>query len=679
MNECFIEAPHLVDCLFDYLINCRYGLKEIEILDLLYLSALDLISIFKSNNVVVANTTSNSKLIFNYTMNSASSSGEINIDNFRLFTSLIWYTFKYNFFLQHKHNLLLFENYIHNNQLYYCFYDLNIKRKFHHYLISNQANNNYQESPIIDKRRIIYNYFNLNVNEAYIQKLNSPRENTSPNKELIKLVKSGSGGSTQVVRKPSYNVLNELRAVCISLEDDLLVKLNEIVYNRILLLLQPSATLVVENKQTNLIVYRMHQEVNLHYFNFYKFECKLNSTAIQQNSNNNRKLILNEQQLKFLDDYLKNFLLNFDWFINKVKETHVWFYVDDLEYYKHQLQQLSHFTETNARLKQLKDEFKMFEKCFYKIIYALNNDIDQVYVQFYQALHLFDIYRHLNDKYLKINQFFIKLKQHYESSHLLYPILKAPSSGGGEDSNENIFTFNEITSIFDDKKCIVSFVSFIKNLESYVISFSKTKNEIKIWNVKNLKIVRSIKLDMPPKDIRFIDSYKCVLLIERKLHLFDLNKCEHLNDLKTTMDKNMPFFELHNENILVYLNRNRLSVTMTKLPTKNEDNAARQLETQESISGGGGGVISQKVATKPTKHQNQFKAGEDRFMNSLLVSKNGKVMICGDETQKPFPLIVWNLYEQKLIHDFRWQGHEFLTNIQSVTTSGKYLICACKV
>lgn len=34
-----------------------------------------------------------------------------------------------------------------------------------------------------------------------------------------------------------------------------------------------------------------------------------------------------------------------------------------------------------------------------------------------------------------------------------------------------------------------------------------------------------------------------------------------------------------------------------------------------------------------------FKVGEDRFLNSLLVSKNGKICVCGDETQKPFPLL----------------------------------------
>jgi hypothetical protein len=61
--------------------------------------------------------------------------------------------------------------------------------------------------------------------------LNAPRENNSASKELRKLVKNQS-------RKPSYNVLNELRAVRISFEDDLSTKLNDLIFNRILLLQQ---------------------------------------------------------------------------------------------------------------------------------------------------------------------------------------------------------------------------------------------------------------------------------------------------------------------------------------------------------------------------------------------------------------------------------------------------------
>ncbi len=61
--------------------------------------------------------------------------------------------------------------------------------------------------------------------------MNAPRENNSASKELRKLVKNQS-------RKPSYNVLNELRAVRISFEDDLSTKLNDLIFNRILLLQQ---------------------------------------------------------------------------------------------------------------------------------------------------------------------------------------------------------------------------------------------------------------------------------------------------------------------------------------------------------------------------------------------------------------------------------------------------------
>ena len=74
-----------------------------------------------------------------------------------------------------------------------------------------------------------------------------------------------------------------------------------------------------------------------------------------------------------------------------------------------------------------------------------------------------------------------------------------------------------------------------------------------------------------------------------------------------------------------------------------------------------------------------FKVGEDRFLNSLLVSENGHICVCGDEVQKPFPLIVWNLQKRKLIYDLRIQGHEFVTQISAITADGHYVVCACKV
>jgi WD40 repeat protein len=73
-----------------------------------------------------------------------------------------------------------------------------------------------------------------------------------------------------------------------------------------------------------------------------------------------------------------------------------------------------------------------------------------------------------------------------------------------------------------------------------------------------------------------------------------------------------------------------------------------------------------------------FKVGEDRYLNSLLVSPNGGLMVCGDEVQKPFPLLVWNLAQRKLVYDLRQPKHEFQTDIQSISTSGRYVVCACQ-
>ncbi|CAG0918260.1 unnamed protein product [Notodromas monacha] len=73
-----------------------------------------------------------------------------------------------------------------------------------------------------------------------------------------------------------------------------------------------------------------------------------------------------------------------------------------------------------------------------------------------------------------------------------------------------------------------------------------------------------------------------------------------------------------------------------------------------------------------------FKVGEDRFLNSLVVSENGKICVCGDETQKPFPLLVWDLEKRKLVFDLRIPHHEFLTHLMAITKEGHYVACACE-
>lgn len=54
-------------------------------------------------------------------------------------------------------------------------------------------------------------------------------------------------------------------------------------------------------------------------------------------------------------------------------------------------------------------------------------------------------------------------------------------------------------------------------------------------------------------------------------------------------------------------------------------------------------------------------------------------MVCGDETQKPFPLLVWNLTSRQLMYDLRIPFHEFVTRLSAITYEGHYVCCVAQV
>ena len=71
--------------------------------------------------------------------------------------------------------------------------------------------------------------------------------------------------------------------------------------------------------------------------------------------------------------------------------------------------------------------------------------------------------------------------------------------------------------------------------------------------------------------------------------------------------------------------------------------------------------------------------GEDRFLNSLAVSADGGVCVCGDDADKPSPLLVWDLRMRKLRHDLRIRDHEFLTRMTALTDDGRVVVCVARV
>jgi len=210
-------------------------------------------------------------------------------------------------------------------------------------------------------------------------------------------------------------------------------------------------------------------------------------------------------------------------------------------------------------------------------------------------------------------------------------------------------------------------------VDGMLLTLSESEREVCLWRLAadgRLILARCLRLNKCPKDLRLLDPHTAVILCERNLHMFDLERCTHTMDMNSTMSANVPYFEVHDPRHVVLLARNRLSVILMKV--------AAPVAVGLDAAAGGEEEVAQKMysAADPMF---LFKAGEDRYLNSLLVSGNGQVMVCGDEVQKPFPLLVWDLVQRKLVYDLRQQKHEFLTAIQAIGHTGKYMVCGCKV
>lgn len=47
-----------------------------------------------------------------------------------------------------------------------------------------------------------------------------------------------------------------------------------------------------------------------------------------------------------------------------------------------------------------------------------------------------------------------------------------------------------------------------------------------------------------------------------------------------------------------------------------------------------------------------------KYIDEFYVSFRNRILVCGDETQKPFPLLVWHLTQRKLLYDLRIPHHD---------------------
>lgn len=354
----------------------------------------------------------------------------------------------------------------------------------------------------------------------------------------------------------------------------------------------------------------------------------------------NNKPICDTNQLKAI--YLNEFVLNPKWILNKsILSSSFLHFLHDLSYFKSLFEHEDSEHHESIEIQKAKH----LESILYQNLYNLSQDQNRFYL--------------LSKLDNKLESLLSNLEFINKSSYLA--------------SHPQFFVFNNLdlstpNILFDQLNPELKFYSKLIFISKYCfLTLSEAPfNEIRIWRIdlttRSLSTIRTIKFNKPPKDLRLINRNKACVLIDRNLHLIDLDQCAHVFDLNSTMNPSFAFFEIHDSNHVVLLARNRLSVILMKVPMSKQD-----------------GVVPGNVSTSISEDMFLFKVGEDRYLNSLLVSRNGKIMVCGDEVQKPFPLLVWNLDHRKLVYDLRQAKHEFITSIQSISSSGKYVVSACQV
>ncbi|XP_061399057.1 uncharacterized protein LOC133334745 [Musca vetustissima] len=180
----------------------------------------------------------------------------------------------------------------------------------------------------------------------------------------------------------------------------------------------------------------------------------------------------------------------------------------------------------------------------------------------------------------------------------------------------------------------------------FIASISTDREEICVWDIRNCTRVRILRGISQPTAMCPFGAYNAAVLCRREIKVINLDEGKFKVTLKGVMNQKMPYFGLHDQNHLVCLSRNRMYVNLMNL------------ESGDCVT--------------------TFKAGEDRFLNSLLVSGDGRILVCGDETQKPFPLLVWHLSQRKLLYDLRIPHHDFITSLSAITHEGSYVCVVAK-
>lgn len=328
------------------------------------------------------------------------------------------------------------------------------------------------------------------------------------------------------------------------------------------------------------------------------------------------------------EEFLERFVFAPEWLALKVSATDVYQVVEDLD-----------LVLASKEVTPYVEEVKQLRKTLMESSIALAYDGRQLYSQLYSRLVLADLSK------------LPRLRRLWEVSNLpptpcLLPLVIREDNQEVRGLDGLVAEDAEEDSPRYPQEEMVASLHRVKGTVGLLACLSPSGGEIRVWDAFSVRALRTLQGVVQPRDLKFIDSNRAVVLCGRELKIYDLDAAKCVTKLKGVMNQKMAYYGLHDADHVVALSRNRMYVNMMNLNS------------------------GDCVAT--------FKVGEDRFLNSLLVSANGRVCVCGDETQKPFPLLVWDLSSRKLLYDLRIPHHEFVTSLSAITNDGHYVVCVCK-
>ena len=121
---------------------------------------------------------------------------------------------------------------------------------------------------------------------------------------------------------------------------------------------------------------------------------------------------------------------------------------------------------------------------------------------------------------------------------------------------------NRSTSNSQVSNTTVSMMFRIPGNKEHVITLASEQGTIKVWNMYSGECIRTLTGLKQPRNMKMCSGVRAVVLCDRELHIYDLDKGCLVSRLKGVLNLKMPYFGVHDELHTMALSRNRMYVNI---------------------------------------------------------------------------------------------------------------------